>query len=103
MAAKRIHCIGGREPHEEYTRQLVRTQLAFGLAYLEEAQAAYRESRTEFAETAREIALNSYRSAVRFAARLAKDVDAALHEQVDRFHAEVRAIWPDAVLSREIA
>lgn len=103
MAGKRIHCIRGREPHEEYTLELIRTQLAFGLAYLQAARVAYLESRTEFAETAREIALNSYHSAVRFAARLAEGVDATLRDQLDRFQQEMQAVWPEAALSREIA
>lgn len=103
MSAKRTHCIHGREPHEEYILELIRTQVAFGLAYLEEARTAYLESRTEFAETAREIALNSYHSAVRFASRLAKGVDAALCDQLDRFQQEMQAVWPEAALSREIA
>lgn len=98
-----MHGLAAREPHEEYTLQLIRSQLAFGLAYLEEARAAYRDSRTEFAETAREIAVNSYHSATRFAARLAKDVDSTLRDQFDRFRGEMHAIWPDVASSREIA
>lgn len=103
MAADYIWSIAGREPHEEYVLQLIRTQLAFGLAYLEEARAAYLDSRMEFAETAREIAVNSYHSAARFAARLAKDLDSTVRDQLDRFRGEMQAIWPDIPRSREIA
>ena len=102
MAADCNVSTAGRQ-HEEYILQLVRTQLAFGLAYLEEARAAYLDSRTEFAETAREIAVNSYHSATRFAARLAKDVDSTVRDQLDRFWAEMQAVWPDLAPSREIA
>ena len=98
-----MHCVRGPDPHDEYIVQLIRTQLAFGLAYLEEARAAYVESRIEFAETAREIALNSYRSAARFASRLARDVDCTLRDQLDRFRHEMQDLWPDVALSREIA
>lgn len=103
MIGKRIQSITGPEHHDEYLVGLIRTQISFGLTYLEEARAAYFENRGEFGDAAREITLNSYRSAVRFFNRLSRDADSAVCERLHRFRAEIEAIWPEAMRSREIA
>ena len=103
MASKRILCIADREPHEEYLLGLIRSQLSFGLTYLAEARAADGENRSDFGEAAREIALNSYHSAVRFAMHLPKDTASAIWEQLQRFRDEMEEIWPESLRPREIA
>lgn len=104
MTSKRTQFCTARQRHEEYLVQLIRSQIAFGLTYLEEARAAYGDSRHEFADTSREIAVNSYRSAVSFATRLARGADSTVREQLDHFRDEMLAAWPDLIpSSREIA
>lgn len=83
--------------------RLIRSQISFGLTYLKEARSAYIENRPDFGDAAREIVLNSYRSAVRFTRRLPAGPDSTMCDQLDRFREEMEALWPDTMTSREIA
>lgn len=81
----------------ENLSDLIATQVNFGLAYIREAQHAYGEGRLEYGDLARQIAVNAYSTASRFAARLPEGHSNLLSE-VARFKAEV-----DSLLKRAIA
>jgi hypothetical protein len=101
---QRTQSLAGLERYQEYVVNLVHAQISFGLTYLEEARSADVESRAELADAAREIAINSYRSAMRFAARLARGADAPVRDQLEHFREQIDAVWPDLMhSSREIA
>ncbi|MBV8571213.1 MAG: hypothetical protein JO319_11410 [Acidobacteriaceae bacterium] len=108
MALKRIRCIKRPEPNQKFLLNLVRSQISFGLAYLAHARIAYGEGRVESGENAREIVLNSYRAATRFAAQLAaaqlaKDTDSSVRSRLEALRYGIEVLWPDAMHSREIA
>jgi hypothetical protein len=82
----------------ENLSDLIATQVNFGLAYIREAQNAYGEGRLEYGDLARQIALNAYSTASRFAARLPEGPYRSVLTDVARFKDEV-----DLLLKRAIA
>ncbi|MBV8551538.1 MAG: hypothetical protein JOY54_09575 [Acidobacteriaceae bacterium] len=90
-------------PNDESLRDLVRSQIQFGLTYAGEARKAYAESRGEYAETAMTIAVNSYSSATRLAARLLPGTYTREQQQLIRLSKEIEALQPGGFRPREIA
>lgn len=82
----------------EYIGELISSQVNFGLAYIQEARTAYDEGRIEYGDLARQIALNAYSTANRFAARLPQPQDTTLLETLADFKQEV-----DLLLEIQIA
>lgn len=76
----------------ENLSDLIATQVKFGIAYIQEARNAYREGRLEYGDLARQIALNAYSTASRFAARLPEGRNLALLTEVARFKVEVDSL-----------
>ncbi|MGA8030203.1 MAG: hypothetical protein WB992_23925 [Bryobacteraceae bacterium] len=52
---------------------LITTQINFGLAYAREAHSAYEGGRGDYGDTAKQIAVRAYSTAVRFAGRLSHE------------------------------
>lgn len=67
---------------QEAAYDLVSSQLTFGLAYAQEARLAYRSGRADYGRMARNIALNAYSAALRFAARLPDNGTHLFSEQI---------------------
>lgn len=76
-------------PRPEHLTDLITSQVNFGLAYIQEARTAYEEGRFEYGDLARQIALNAYSTANRFAGRLPRSEDAAIIDQVASFKQEL--------------
>ncbi|MBV9759109.1 MAG: hypothetical protein JO340_00980 [Acidobacteriaceae bacterium] len=89
-------------PSENFS-DLVATQINFGLAYIREAQNAYGEGRLEYGDLARQIAVNAYATASRFAVRLSKERDNNLLSEVARFKVEVDCLRKRAIAIPSIA
>jgi hypothetical protein len=83
--------------------ELIASQVNFGLAYVREARSAYGQGRFDYADLARQIAMNAYSTATRFAARLPKGRDAAVLNDVARFKYEVENLLPAAATLPSIA
>lgn len=77
--------------------ELIASQVNFGLVYVREARSAYGQGRYDYADLARQIAMNAYSTATRFAARLRQGEDAAVLNDVARFKYEVENLLPEAV------
>ncbi|HEX3684715.1 MAG TPA: hypothetical protein VHU83_19415 [Bryobacteraceae bacterium] len=75
---------------------LIASQVTFGLAYVREARSAYDHGRYDYADLARQIAMNAYSTATRFAARLPDSGSAAVLNDVARFKYEVEQLQPSA-------
>jgi hypothetical protein len=87
----------------DHLADLIASQVNFGLAYIQEARTAYDEKRFEYADLARQIALNAYSTANRFAGRLPKPLDPAVLEQVASFKQELDRLLEKPVAVPEIA
>jgi hypothetical protein len=91
-------------PPAETPGDLIDSQLKFGLAYVREARTAYETGSLEYGDLARDIALNSYRAAVRFASRLLDEPDPALTKATAHLKLEIEALLrPDAIGMLSIA
>lgn len=91
-------------PPAETAGDLIQSQLNFGFAYAREARTAYETGSLEYGDLARDIALNSYRAAVRFASRLLEEPDPALMDATVHLKLEVEALLrPDAMAMLSIA
>jgi hypothetical protein len=82
---------------------LIASQVTFGLAYVREARSAYNQGRYDYADLARQIALNAYSTATRFAARLPAGRNATVLIDVARFKNEVEALLRDRIAVPSIA
>ena len=82
---------------------LIASQVSFGLAYVQEARSAYNQGRYDYADLARQIALNAYSTATRFAARLPSGHQGPILNDVARFKLEVEALLQDRIAVRSIA
>jgi hypothetical protein len=71
---------------------LIASQVTFGLAYVREARSAYDHGRYDYADLARQIAMNAYSAATRFAARLPNGENASVLNYVARFKDEVEQL-----------
>lgn len=76
-------------PRPEHLTDLISSQVNFGLAYIQEARTAYEEGRFEYGDLARQIALNAYSTANRFAGRLPRPQEPAVLEKVSTFKQEL--------------
>lgn len=94
-------------PTAESLSALIDSQINFGLAYIQEARTAYDEGRSEYGDLARQIALNAYSTASRFAARLPKQRNPAVLkdvlQEVSRFKDELDTLLSQPVEVRSIA
>jgi len=91
------------QPNAESLSTLIESQINFGLAYIQEARTAYDEGRSEYGDLARQIALNAYSTASRFAARLPKQRNPPVIREVARFKAELDTLLEQRVEVRSIA
>jgi hypothetical protein len=91
------------QPPTENLSGLIVSQVNFGLAYVQEARTAYGQGRFEYADLARQIALNAYSTVTRFAARLPKTHDPAILSQVSHFKAQVDALLREPMAVPSIA
>jgi hypothetical protein len=89
--------------HSQHLCELITSQVNFGLAYIKEARTAYEQGRFEYGDLARQIALNAYATANRFHARLPKDYDPAIIDQVVRFKDELDTLMQESVAVPSIA
>ena len=94
MKATHLERVSCRNQHD-FLCNLVSSQIRFGTAYLREALTAHAENRHDYAELARNMALNAYATAT----RLAKQVNIAAPQskigaQLSAFGDEIRAISP---------
>jgi hypothetical protein len=92
-----------RNARTDNVSDLIASQVNFGLAYLQEARTAYDQGRYEYGDLARQIALNAYSTATRFAAWLPEEPNAALLSRVARFKAEVEGMLDKTVAVPSIA
>lgn len=76
-------------PRPGHLVDLISSQVNFGRAYIQEARTAYDEGRFEYGDLARQIALNAYSTANRFAGRLPRAHDPAVLAQVASFKQEL--------------
>jgi F0F1-type ATP synthase membrane subunit b/b' len=90
-------------PTAESLSALIDSQINFGLAYIQEARTAYDEGRSEYGDLARQIALNAYSTATRFAARLPKKGQTGVQREMARFKEQVDALLEQRVEVRSIA
>jgi hypothetical protein len=90
-------------PTAESLSALIDSQINFGLAYLQEARTAYDEGRSEYGDLARQIALNAYSTATRFAARLPKKGQSAIQGEMAHFKEQVDELLAHPVEVRSIA
>lgn len=91
------------QPRPDHLADLIASQVNFGLAYIEEARTAYDQKRFEYGDLARQIALNAFSTANRFAGRLPKPYDPAVLERVASFKQELDRLLEDPVKVPEIA
>ena len=82
---------------------LIASQVNFGLAYVREARSAYGQGRYDYADLARQIAINAYSTATRFAARLPKGRNTAVMNEIARFKGEVEHLLQESVAVPSIA
>lgn len=82
---------------------LIASQVTFGLAYAREARSAYDQGRHDYADLARQIAMNAYTTATRFAARLPKGRNAAVLNDIALFKDEVEHLVRRSVVIPSIA
>ena len=90
-------------PRPDYLADLIASQVNFGLAYIQEARTAYDEKRFEYGDLARQIALNAFSTANRFAVRLPKPHDPAVLERVANFKQELDSLLEEPVAIPDIA
>jgi F0F1-type ATP synthase membrane subunit b/b' len=90
-------------PTAESLSALIDSQINFGLAYIQEARTAYDEGRAEYGDLARQIALNAYSTANRFAARLPRKGQTAVRREMLRFKEQVDELLKQPVEVRSIA
>jgi hypothetical protein len=90
-------------PTAESLSALIDSQINFGLAYIQEARTAYDEGRSEYGDLARQIALNAYSTATRFAGRLPKKGYSAIQRQMVHFKKQVDELLAHPVEVRSIA
>jgi len=83
--------------------ELIASQVTFGLVYAREARSAYDQGRYDYADLARQIAMNAYSAATRFAARLPKGGNAAVLNDIVRFKDEVEHLLQQSVAIPSIA
>ena len=91
------------QPTAESLSALIDSQINFGLAYIQEARSAYDEGRSEYGDLARQIALNAYSTASRFASRLPTQKGTSVLKEVARFKEEVDSLLERRVDVRSIA
>ena len=90
------------EVRPDHLADLIASQVNFGLAYIKEARKAYGERRFEYGDLARQIALNAFSTANRFAGRL-PEPDAAILERIASFRRELDCLLEEPIAVREIA
>ena len=83
--------------------ELIRSQVTFGLTYVDEARSAHHHGRGEYAEVARTIALNAYATANRFASRLSSRFYSPALDGLEQLRYAIESVWPSAVAAKEIA
>jgi hypothetical protein len=83
--------------------ELITSQVNFGLAFIQEARTAYNQGRFEYGDLARQIALNAYSTANRFAARLPANQDFDVLNDVTRFKEELDTLLQESVAVPSIA
>lgn len=91
------------QPTAESLSALIDSQINFGLAYIQEARTAYEEGRIEYGDLARQIALNAYSTAARFASRLPKRSKPDVRPGMTRFKEQMDALLAQPVEVRSIA
>jgi len=87
----------------ENLSDLIVTQVNFGLAYIQEARTAYNLGRFEYGDLARQIALNAYSTAARFADCLSGHRDPTLLNRLTAFKDEVDTLLREPVAVSSIA